>query len=1423
MKSRSSSNHLEGKETMKSLTHSLHLLLIGNLRLVTGNLFMRQCTSKIVLLPVFVLLAFANSLLAGSAFLQIHNGYFWDPAAGDYFVPRGVAYQIWNPPVGANQSLSQIDYDLLEFKKLHANSVRAELAWGQVEISPGQYDWSKPDHLVQKAEELGIRLFVIIGYQYPPAWFPTNCLGINNLGLRADVIQCLSNSTPENALSCLPPSMASSLQTANSPTVLTQLMTCLVQGAKAGGVPGVLARLQSTLTQSQLASNLPYLISDVINYEDPAARAAYLSYIAAVAARYQNSSAIGAWILGNEYAYFDLWEDRSLYSAHRFLGYDSISQQSFRGYLKSVYQDNIAELNTNWQSAFPNFDAVVMPLDYPADRHLPGFHDLIQWRKQSIANFVSLGALAAKQADPNHLRTYSMVGGLFNGADANYTCEDARAIVSACGAAGAPLDFWSINNYAWTWIGSEMRSVAFGIQKYQAESGLPVMVSETGHSSTEDLFDYDSRIGVSYAGARQPKALPSSIWESLLSGAIGVHLFTWNDRSLFTTNYFYRERGFGIVEESRKLKHPVYDNVAAMFRQMQNMQLDKLLGGSANPPPDILFFWSTNADMVWPRANQEDAMIWGALKRLGFQPGIIDDAAFEKGAYSNAPALLLSRCYQMDPANLRRLSTEVLPAGIHIHAEADLPGQFDAYCRPNANWSALIRDIFGVDVSQASPGFDLIVTKDCYSPIHLLGVAPLGSIGPGYAVDLTTWKFWRNVNPTSSKTILTGFGFSPASSSQPNCPYVDMTPYPALLINASGNGLGKTALNPFALGDSGKWSGTEAGSWDTRYAILRAIYRDHFGLQPVIDLSGPGATHVLSSYRICANGSTLIALLNEDTNAAVLTISAPSLLQDCTIEDLSLGGVLARNSSGSITYTNKGDECVVLYAYKSNGQHDDSLVNASPNKVWFEAAPLAAWPAGSAASVTIGYDVRDADLTLGVTLEQVSQRQIVFGRSAVTNVVGRGTLVVPVPLPDADANNPYYISSHQGAQYVFHASLARASSPVSDVSLPVRLLFGVYPVRPLPSGLLPGHTYEVGLGWEELPSFLSPDHTPLDRAAIWDSQDVDKERYRVVLELSSGSNVAVSNSIVTSDGTGSHTFAVTVPSDSSGPFTWNAYLQTAPNVLSHDVNESFEGFTRGAKWQGPDLPFLTNVYFLAPWTSYVYGYPTGSGLWLNDGVQRTGSDGCQSGFIVVTNPPGQLYSGFGMYYEFAEGDWALPTDRQQWANYVFSYDYMDTHGNQATVDMQIKDAAGNWIQWTAPYNQPAGSWLGVRASLDQFQPPPPGVCGPFNPLQVHSIVLNIEMLSPAGLYVGSFDNIQFDGPEIDLGGGETTATYTSANDSLGWLSIDRAASGLSISWIGGGTLQSAPDLVGPWTNLVNASNPFPAKPAAARQFFRLRQ
>src|SRR6185437_14012555 len=93
----------------------------------------QSLTCKTCALGLLCALAWVASARAGGDCLEIRDGYFWDPIEVRYFIPRGIAYQTWNPPVGANQSFAQIDYDLLEFKKMYANSVRCEFVWNQVQ------------------------------------------------------------------------------------------------------------------------------------------------------------------------------------------------------------------------------------------------------------------------------------------------------------------------------------------------------------------------------------------------------------------------------------------------------------------------------------------------------------------------------------------------------------------------------------------------------------------------------------------------------------------------------------------------------------------------------------------------------------------------------------------------------------------------------------------------------------------------------------------------------------------------------------------------------------------------------------------------------------------------------------------------------------------------------------------------------------------------------------------------------------------------------------------------------------------------------------------------------------------------------------------------------------------------------------------
>ncbi|NIP94052.1 MAG: hypothetical protein GWO24_11595, partial [Akkermansiaceae bacterium] len=85
----------------------------------------------------------------------------------------------------------------------------------------------------------------------------------------------------------------------------------------------------------------------------------------------RDSSAVGAWIVGNEFAYFDLWEDISLYPRRRMLGYDSTSLGVYRDWLRDEYEGEISALNANWGTSYQDFEGVVMPQFYPEDRNEP--------------------------------------------------------------------------------------------------------------------------------------------------------------------------------------------------------------------------------------------------------------------------------------------------------------------------------------------------------------------------------------------------------------------------------------------------------------------------------------------------------------------------------------------------------------------------------------------------------------------------------------------------------------------------------------------------------------------------------------------------------------------------------------------------------------------------------------------------------------------------------------------------------------------------------------------------------------------------------------------------------------------------------------------------------------------------------------------
>ena len=129
---------------------------------------------RIGVVIALISLACACTVSAASpGFVKIRNGYFYDSVTGAPFVPHGIAYQTWNRPLGVWQTPQQIDYDLDEMVKMGANSIRVDFVWKQIEEKgDNQFEWDNYDYLIQAAEKRNMRIFALIGYQWPPDWFP---------------------------------------------------------------------------------------------------------------------------------------------------------------------------------------------------------------------------------------------------------------------------------------------------------------------------------------------------------------------------------------------------------------------------------------------------------------------------------------------------------------------------------------------------------------------------------------------------------------------------------------------------------------------------------------------------------------------------------------------------------------------------------------------------------------------------------------------------------------------------------------------------------------------------------------------------------------------------------------------------------------------------------------------------------------------------------------------------------------------------------------------------------------------------------------------------------------------------------------------------------------------------------------------------
>lgn len=716
------------REKRVYMKYSVFLLLLIYLISWTNLLAVEECR-----LPTKEL---ATSIHQGN-FVYIKDGYFWDPVLnkrrGGYWLPHGIAYQTWNRPLGVWQEPDQIEYDFDQMENAHVNSCRVDMVWGNIHrmrnaetgmdwedwaaggnwenmtwdereawkiknwTSWGQLegwvpylDWEKYDMLIQKAAEHNIKIFALIGYQWPPTWFPTEGYNLH---------------PPDGAHDYYWLSDTMSFSEPTSKMYFRRFIR------------------EITAHYSNNRTIVAWILGNEYGY-------------------------LGLW--SNKYegydedsiAEFRSWLEQkynhNIDALNSVWAHDNDDTPPGHPYLPGYPYNGFAEVDMPTPFGISSY---VNNWEYMA-RNKASWYDLVQWREEAVANFVAFAAGAAREKDRSHLLTYSTVGMQWGEEDSRYHCEDAKKIVDACSKTGVPLDFWSINNYPWGLENHELITGQWGIARAKHDTRLPVLVTEVGFTDTEDMYS-----GMNDT-ERQAALIRNGVWEALETGAIGVHVFSWMDRDWVNL----REKGFGIVHPDRRIK-PGYWMVRDIYNLIEKLDVTSLLAGSQDPTPDIAFLWTDATDSIVNRYEAEMAGLYGVLERLGFEPTFVNREELISGEFKRYKAVVLPRNQKMCRDTYELLDKIVNYTTVKLHADSDLPGIMDEYSVkrhqpqpggvPWDEWREKIWMIFGIDANNSKDGYETPPDRVEWMMKNVFfdyGTVP-------YQKRIGMWKYRDKINP----------------------------------------------------------------------------------------------------------------------------------------------------------------------------------------------------------------------------------------------------------------------------------------------------------------------------------------------------------------------------------------------------------------------------------------------------------------------------------------------------------------------------------------------------------------------------------------------------------------------------------------------------------------------------------------------------
>jgi hypothetical protein len=716
-------------------------------------------------------------------------------------------------------------------------------------------------------------------------------------------------------------------------------------------------------------------------------------------------------------------------------GYDPVTQKAFRSYMSTLYGGNIAQLNNIWSSSYASFDAVEMPIDF--NKNSPSWADLIRFRQNSIADFVAVCAKAMKDADPNHLITYSKLGLVFGPVDWEYSGEDEVTIVNSCKNAGYPLDFFAINVYASTAPGVEMRSGQWGIELVK-RTGLPVLVTELGATATDTDF-LDPKLSAGYAPDRQGQLIVNQIYSALVNGAMGVHVFTWEDREYLTV----REFGFGIMRRDRypKLAGPMVAQAFQTLNQIIEYDIN-LITGLNRERYDVAYLWSNQVTSTANRFLVEQGSLHGAMERLNLRVKYINETQLLSGAASNVKLLVLPLNNRMQAGDMAYINQNLINKGVSVYANVDPPGYQDYHVNTLSDFTSNMEDVFGMSVTK-NVAYDGDVPNYCacemiHKTVSLRPVSDLPPVSSENVYFASPWKY-SFVQATSGKTLYTMMQMN----------NTDTTLYPAAVMKTHSNS--KALFTALSFGEVYL-------STQEHYDVMKSLLMgsDTLNISPTVQITGSGEVSVF--YYEVSDGRALIEIMNwNDYTNTTVQLTIPNL-QGRSIKDLRQGRKLISSglSSNTMTVTMIANEVKLYVIGESQGASVDIIASGTTNIVI---------PNGKSYPVSFIYDTQNrGSCAVNVQLKKYGSDRAYSSVS--TTVSGSGSANVQLSIPEYSRFDNTYMATSDGMNYYYQAQICGGAY----ATMPVLVDF-VRPVLSLNSSFSANSPFSSLISYNFLPSF----------------------------------------------------------------------------------------------------------------------------------------------------------------------------------------------------------------------------------------------------------------------------------------------------------------------------------------------------------------